>query len=98
MKKRSITTLAAAGLLAATLIGGNVGTASASVGTRASATYTFTASSTGYGSTLQAAEYDARNQLYATYGGCGPWRLADSSQHADGTWEATINAECSSYK
>ena len=99
MRRRSISTLVAAGLLVATLVGGNATTASAraAVSQARVTPNTFVGRSTGYGPTLQAAKDAARDLMDSTYGGCGPAALTSSSQLADGTWKATIAATCSSY-
>jgi hypothetical protein len=56
---------------------------------------TIVAYETGYGATLAAAEQSARAQLLGDYYGCGTVYLISDKQLADGTWSATMGANCS---
>jgi len=88
MKTRNAGLLAATAAVAATLLGGSA--ASAQVMPNS-----FLATETGYGATLGAAEHNAQVQLTGDYSGCGAWWLDSDSQAPDGTWTATISANCS---
>jgi hypothetical protein len=82
--------LAAVG--AATFLGTAVTQASATV-----APAVFYPQETGYGTTLQSAEFAAREQLVSNYVCKLPYYLLADGQESDGTWWATMSAACSAY-
>ncbi len=89
MRIRRITALAAILISVATSLGGAVGTASAAVRPA-----TFVARDDGYGATLSAAEFAAREQLLADYGPCSGIVLISDSQLSNGTWWAEVGGNC----
>ena len=88
MRMRRITLLTATLIAAATSFG-TVTAASASV-----APATFVARDDGYGATLSAAEFAAREQLLADYGPCSGIVLITDSQLSNGTWWAEVGGNC----
>ncbi len=86
MRIRRITVLAAILISVATSL---VGTASAAVRPA-----TFVARDDGYGATLSAAEFAAREQLLADYGPCSGIVLITDSQLSNGTWWAEVGGNC----
>jgi hypothetical protein len=88
-------TLALTTLAAGTLITGTASAATPSLTPRMPAT--FVAYETGYGPTLSSAEFAARQQFSSDYYGCGAAVLVSDAQHADGSWEATMAANCRGY-
>ncbi len=89
-------TLALTALVTGTLVTGTASAATPSPAPRSPAT-TFVAYETGYGPTLSSAEFSARQQFSADYYGCGAAVLVSDAQHADGSWEATMAANCRGY-
>ncbi len=95
MNVTRIGTLALTALVAGTLVTGTASAATPTLTPRMPAT--FVAYETGYGPTLSAAEFSARQQFSADYYGCGAAVLVSDAQHADGSWEATMSANCRGY-
>jgi hypothetical protein len=86
MRMRRITLLAATLIAAATSFG--------TVTAASAAPATFVARDDGYGATLSAAEFAAREQLLADYGPCSGIVLITDSQLASGTWWAEVGGNC----
>lgn len=95
MNLSRISSLALTTLVAGTLVTGTASAATPSLTPRLP--NTFVAYETGYGSTLSSAEFSARQQFSADYYGCGAPVLVSDAQHADGSWEATMAANCRGY-
>jgi hypothetical protein len=95
---RRSTTLAAMALIATCFTGGTAAMASAPAAHRPQAPTvpnTIEGKDTGYGTTLQAAEQQARVYLLGDYYGCvQPFVYIGDGQYANGTWWATIAATC----
>jgi hypothetical protein len=96
MSRQRISTLAATAVLAASLVGATSTTAWAAPAVQGRvAPNTIVGYETGYGATLAAAEQSARHQMLGDYYGCGTLYLVSDQQLADGTWSATMDANCS---
>ena len=80
-----------------TLVAAVTVSAGALVATASEASANFTAYETGYGSTLQDAEWAAQDQFSSNYYGCGVITLVRDSQQSDGTWSATMVSNCRGY-
>ena len=80
-----------------TLVAAVTVAAGALVATASEASANFTGNETGYGATLQDAESAARNQMAQDYYGCDQATLVSASQLADGSWQASMAANCQGY-
>lgn len=89
MIARRVFRLSAATALAASCIGLGVGTAST-----AAATTSFPCSASGTGSTLGAAENNAKMELIGDYTVLSGIALAYDTQEPDGSWYAVVSARC----
>jgi hypothetical protein len=90
MKIRRICVIAAALGAVATSLGGTAASAAVHPAT-------FVARETGYGATLSAAQFSARQQLVVDYGPCSGIVFVDDGQLASGTWWADVVGNCTAY-